>query len=106
MKFDLKIDEYVKRDQLRMSLKIWDKDLIKSNEFLSEATIDLSKLVFESIESEAPNRVVSPHQMFGSEGEFKGKEKFLVPTLANPTRGSAAKAGSILISIDVMPVEE
>ena len=44
--------------------------------------------------------------MFGAEGEHKGKEKFLIPTLANPTRGSAAKAGNILVSVDIMPVEE
>lgn len=44
--------------------------------------------------------------MFGSEGDYKGKEKFLIPTIANPTRGSAAKAGNIMISIDIMPAEE
>lgn len=100
MKFDLKIDEYVKKDQLRLALKIWDKDIIKSNEFLSEATIDISSLVFEAIESETHNR------MFGSEGEDKGREKFTVLTVGNPTRGSVAKAGKIVVSIEAVPVQE
>ena len=84
MKFDLKIDEYVKKDQLRMSLKIWDKDLIKSNEFLSEATIDLSKLVFESIESEAPNRVEEPHSDVRRRRRAQGQREVLDPDSREP----------------------
>jgi hypothetical protein len=87
MKFDLKIDEYVKKDQLRMSLKIWDKDLIKSNEFLSEATIDLSKLVFESIESEAPNRVGKAHADVRCRGRVQRQREVLGSDSREPDPG-------------------
>lgn len=57
MKFPLTVDEYTKNEQLRLSLKIWDKDIFKANEHLSEGTLDLSTMIFEAIESNTGNKV-------------------------------------------------
>lgn len=55
--FPVVIDEYTKEEELKLVFKIWDKDILKSNEYISEATVPISKIIFQAIESGCPVRV-------------------------------------------------
>lgn len=97
MKFPILVDQYMKKEQMRLSLKIWDKDIFKSNEFLSEATLDISEIVFDTVESETGNK------MYSNEGKDL---KLVLPTVANTTRGVIGKTGTITVSVEVVTKDE
>lgn len=100
MKFPIVIDEYTKPEHFRLSLKIWDKDLLSSNEFLSEATLDISPVVYEALDTESSSHIYGKPQ---GASLLRKSKKFVVKTVSNASRGKLSKTGTILASVEVVP---
>lgn len=83
----------------RLSLKIWDKDLLKSNEFLSEATLDISSVIYEALDTDQSSHIYGK----GADSVLSKSKKFEVKTASNTTRGKLSKTGTLTVSVEVVP---
>jgi len=93
----LKIGE---RDNLAIEFQVIDKDLFKSNDFLSSARLDLYEL-FEAVQKQGLRKLYSP------DGKYRrGKrppDRFVIEARNNDSKGGKCK---LTISVELVPENE
>ena len=81
----------------RIALQIWDKDLLNSNDYISEATLNIQEVAKLAYENDT--------QMSMYEDGDNSETKFRVPCYRNKKNGGGQleECGSLLVSCEFVP---
>jgi len=79
----------------RLRFQVWDRDFVRSNEFICEAIIAIKDLCKQAIKKAERTKIM-----------IKGKERFWLEKMGNVNEGSNAKTkGRMEISVELLPWE-
>ena len=106
-KFSITVDEYSKPEHFRIDFKIFDKDLLSSDDFNSNVTVDIYDLISRVLETEQKQSMLGPHL------KNKNKSKiFCLRTIPKIVRaegqavGKKVNSAKIVVSIDCLTEKE
>jgi len=79
----------------RLRFQVWDRDLVRSNEFICEATIAIKGLCKQTIKTGERTKII-----------IKGKERFWLEKMGNANEAPNSKTkGRMEISVELLPSE-
>ena len=99
MKFPLKCNSYVDKNNFRINFSIWDKDLLSYNDYLSDQTLNIWPTVKTCITNGERAKFI------GKDENGNNSDKFIIETIANPNI-PFSKNSEILASIEIVPQDD
>lgn len=96
--FKLKIDENSRPEHYRANIRVFDKDLVSSDDYAADTTIDFYGLVDAVLENEAQMNLLGPSQ----KGEQGSKEYVIYLQTKTPV-SDRNKRPYVLVSVDLLP---
>lgn len=100
IKFRIKIDEYFSSEKANLDFRIYDRDLFKSNDYISSTSINIAELIEQTLYNE------SRQSFMGLDENNEKNNKFVKETILSDSTENRDMIPKIRLSVDCLTLKE
>ena len=100
IKFRIKIDEYFSPEKANIDFRIYDRDLFKSNDYVSSTSVNIASLIEKTLYEE------TRQAYFGQDENEKNNNRFVQETILSDNAENRDMIPKIRLSIDCLTLKE